>query len=82
MDVLHPNLANLSKDQVNEKLASMYKADKDAIFTFGFRTQFGGGKSTGFALIYDSVEPAMQIEPKHRLARVRAPFLFISYISE
>jgi len=32
----------------------MYKVPKDTVQTFGFRTQFGGGKSTGFALIYDS----------------------------
>jgi small subunit ribosomal protein S24e len=37
---------------------------------FAFRTAFGGGQSTGFALIYDSVEDAMRFEPKHRLARV------------
>jgi hypothetical protein len=32
----------------------MYKVPKETVQTFGFRTQFGGGKSTGFALIYDS----------------------------
>lgn len=54
VDVLHPSKANLSKDEVRTRLASLYKAPKEAIQTFGFRTQFGGGKSTGFALIYDS----------------------------
>ena len=54
VDVLHPNKANLSKDDVRTRLASLYKAPKETIQTFGFRTQFGGGKSTGFALIYDS----------------------------
>jgi small subunit ribosomal protein S24e len=34
------------------------------------RTQFGGGKSSGFALIYDSVEDAKKFEPKYRLARI------------
>ena len=37
---------------------------------FGFRTDFGGGKSTGFALVYDSFEDAKKYEPKYRLARV------------
>lgn len=33
------------------------------------RTVFGGGRSTGFALIYDNLESAKKFEPKHRLAR-------------
>lgn len=32
--------------------------------------QFGGGKSTGFGLIYDSVDNAKKFEPKYRLVRV------------
>jgi small subunit ribosomal protein S24e len=39
------------------------------IFLFGFRTVFGGGSSTGFALVYDTVEAAKKYEPKYRLAR-------------
>lgn len=39
------------------------------MFVFGFRTNFGGGKSTGFALIYDTLDFAKKFEPKHRLAR-------------
>ena len=30
----------------------------------------GGGRSTGFALIYDSVEDVKKFEAKYRLARV------------
>ncbi|RKP13751.1 40S ribosomal protein S24 [Piptocephalis cylindrospora] len=69
VDVLHPGLANLSKDEVRGKLATMYKADKEAIFCFGFRTAFGGGRSSGFALIYDSLDSAKRFEPKYRLVR-------------
>jgi small subunit ribosomal protein S24e len=36
---------------------------------FGFRTVFGGGKSTGFALVYDSVDALMKFERKYRQAR-------------
>ena len=32
--------------------------------------QFGGGKSTGFGLIYESLDAVKKFEPKHRLARV------------
>lgn len=32
--------------------------------------QFGGGKSTGFGLIYDNLDSAKKFEPKYRLVRV------------
>ena len=52
--------------QVREKLAKMYSCTADRCFTFGFKTQFGGGKSTGFALIYDTMDFAKKFEPKYR----------------
>lgn len=54
---------------MRERLADIYKADKDAVSVFGFRTQFGGGKSTGFGLIYLSVADAKKFEPAYRLVR-------------
>ena len=47
----------------------MYTTQPDVVFCFGFRTVFGGGKSTGFALIYDTLDFAKKFEPKHRQAR-------------
>ncbi|CEJ80589.1 Putative Ribosomal protein S24e [[Torrubiella] hemipterigena] len=70
VDVLHPGRANISKDELREKLAGMYKAQKDQVSTFGLRTQFGGGKTTGFALVYDSPEAMKKFEPRYRLVRV------------
>lgn len=69
-DVLHPNRPNVSKEELREKLAQLYKASKDQVNCFGFRTQYGGGKSTGFALIYDSNESMKKFEPHYRLVRV------------
>ncbi|KAG0248948.1 ribosomal 40S subunit protein S24B, partial [Mortierella polycephala] len=69
VDIIHPARANISKDELRDKLAKMYKVDKEVIFCFGFRTAFGGGKSTGFALIYDNLESAKKFEPKYRLVR-------------
>merc|ERR1711939_735120 len=63
----HPNV---SKDDLRAKLAEVYKSNKDQINVFGMRTQYGGGKSTGFALIYDSVEAMKKFEPHYRLVRV------------
>lgn len=68
-DVVHPGLASVPKKEIRDKLAAMYKVTPDTCFVFGFRTNFGGGKSTGFALIYDTLDYAKKFEPKHRLAR-------------
>ncbi|EFJ47440.1 component of cytosolic 80S ribosome and 40S small subunit [Volvox carteri f. nagariensis] len=70
IDVLHPGRPNVSKAELKEKLTSMYDVkDSQCVFLFGFRTQFGGGKSTGFGLIYDDLKAAKQFEPKYRLIR-------------
>ncbi|RUS14776.1 ribosomal protein S24 [Endogone sp. FLAS-F59071] len=76
VDILHPSRANVSRDELREKLAKMYKVEKEVIFVFGFRTAFGGGKSTGFALIYDTLDAAKKFEPKYRLVRVRIKYSY------
>ncbi|KAH7517227.1 hypothetical protein FEM48_Zijuj09G0040600 [Ziziphus jujuba var. spinosa] len=64
--------------ELKDKLARMYEVkDPNAIFVFEFRTNFGGGKSTGFGLIYDSVENAKKYEPKYRLVRGSKALLLI-----
>jgi small subunit ribosomal protein S24e len=68
-DVLHPGRPNVSKDELRQKLSELYKSSKDQVSCFGFRTQYGGGKSTGFALIYDSAEAMKNFEPRYRLIR-------------
>jgi len=69
VDVLHPGKASLPKTEIREKLAKLYKTTPDVVFCFGFKTAFGGGRSSGFALIYDSLDVAKKFEPKYRLAR-------------
>jgi len=69
LDVLHPSRPTISKAELAEKLASIYKADKARVVTFGFRTAFGGGRSTGFGLIYDDEAAQRKFEPKYRLVR-------------
>ncbi|EFW99659.1 37S ribosomal protein s24 [Grosmannia clavigera kw1407] len=70
VDILHPGRANISKEELRDKLATLYKATKDQVNVFGLRTQFGGGKTTGFALVYDSPEALKKFEPHYRLVRV------------
>jgi small subunit ribosomal protein S24e len=70
VDIVHPGRANVSKQELQEKLGQSLKVtDLNRIFLFGFRTDFGGGRSTGFALVYDNLEAAKKYEPKYRLAR-------------
>ena len=70
VDVFHTGRATVPKTEVREKLSQMYKTTPDVVFCFGFRTQFGGGRTTGFALIYDTLDFAKKLEPKYRLQRV------------
>ena len=59
----------LTKSQA--KIAEMYKVkDENCVAVFGFKNAFGGGRITGFGLIYDSVTQAKRFEPKHRLLRL------------
>jgi len=69
VDILHPSRANVSKAELSEKLATLYKTDKGRVVTFGIKTQFGGGRSTGFALIYDDEASQKKFEPRYRLVR-------------
>mmetsp|Transcript_27705 Transcript_27705/g.24525 ORF Transcript_27705/g.24525 Transcript_27705/m.24525 type:complete len:126 (+) Transcript_27705:22-399(+) len=70
LDVHHPGRANVSKAELRKMIASLYKVqDEQTVFLFGFRTQFGGGKSTGFGLVYDNISSAKCYEPRYRLMR-------------
>ncbi|XP_043748876.1 40S ribosomal protein S24-like [Cervus elaphus] len=68
IDVLHPGKATVPKTEIWGKLAKMYKTTPDVIFVFGMSCHFGG-KTTGFGMIYDSLDYSKKNEPKHRLAR-------------
>lgn len=68
--MLHPGRAPVSRSELQTLLAKMFKVtDPSTIYTFGFQTDFGGGHSTGFGLIYDNQQVAKRFEPKYRLVR-------------
>ena len=70
IEVVHPGLAGVSKADLKEKLVKMYKVqDPSCILLYGFKVAFGGGRSTGFGMIYDSLVAAKKYEPKYRLTR-------------
>merc|ERR1712021_141965 len=72
IDISHPNLPTPDKALLRKLIcehlskAKHAKADPAATTIFGLRTDYGGGKTTGFALVYDNVQAAKDIEPKHR----------------
>ncbi|GAM17523.1 hypothetical protein SAMD00019534_006980 [Acytostelium subglobosum LB1] len=70
VDVVHPGKANVSKNDLIAAVSKIHKvADSKTVYVFGMKTDFGGGHSTGFGLIYDNQELAKKYEPKYRLAR-------------
>jgi small subunit ribosomal protein S24e len=70
VDVVHPGRANVSKAELQAKIATMYRIkDPRCVVLYGFRTAFGGGRSTGFCLIYDNLQAVKDFEPKHRQIR-------------
>ena len=44
-------------------------SDPSCILLYGFKVAFGGGRSTGFGMIYDNLIAAKKYEPKYRLTR-------------
>ena len=69
--MIHPGRANVPKAELKKHIATMFKVEDEAtIMLFGFKTKFGGGKSTGFGLIYDSLDAVKKFEPRYRLVRV------------
>jgi small subunit ribosomal protein S24e len=62
----------VSKAQIKVKLAETLKTKEENISIFGLKTKFGGGRSTGFALIYDSLDARKKFDNRKCLRRVSA----------
>merc|ERR1712110_554239 len=73
LDIAHPNLPTPDKAMLRKLICEHLskskhaKAEPEATMVFGVKTDYGGGKSTAFCLVYDSIEAAKKVEPKHRL---------------
>lgn len=69
--VTHPGKPNVSKLRLREALAAKYNVRQpETIVLYGFRTDFGGGRSTGSACIYNSVDAMKKVEIPFRLVRM------------
>ena len=71
IEVSHFGRGTVPKLEIRDRLARCYGVkDKNCVVVYGFKTAYGGGRSTGFALIYDSFTLAKKYEPRHRLVRL------------
>ena len=69
VEMIHPDSANISKAGIKAKLASMFKTKEEAITVFGCHGKFGGGRSTGFAFIYDNLDAKKKYDSRKNLLR-------------
>ena len=69
VEMIHPDEPNVSKAAIKDKLAGIFKSKSECIAIFGLSTKFGGGRSSGFALIYDSLDLRKQYDLKTNLRR-------------
>jgi len=71
VDMVHVGQKAPSRDEIKDSIAQQFKASKDLVVIFGVNTKFGGGRTTGFGFIYDSLDALKSAEPKHRLMKMK-----------
>ena len=59
----------MSQKDLKDIIASKNKWDQKNLVLYGFRTAFGGNRSTGFVLYYDNQQVLVKYEPTYRLRR-------------
>merc|ERR1719210_2573349 len=69
VDLSHGEAATPASSKVRESLAKMYKSTPDCVIVYGMQTKFGGGSTTGFANIYDSLDYLKKNEVRFRQVR-------------
>lgn len=69
IDVFHREAKDISKKAIASAVSKKFKVAEDNVVIFGFRTKFGGMRSSAFCLIYESLDALKRFEPKYRLIR-------------
>ena len=69
VEMIHPETSNISKAAIKAKLAGIFKSKDECITVYGCHGKFGGGRSTGFAFIYDSLDDRKKFDSKCALLR-------------
>lgn len=67
VDVYHPKELNVTKEQIRETIKGKFK--KPHVIVINVKKLFGGGRTKGFALVYDNEEAMKKIETVKRLDR-------------
>jgi len=67
--VTHPKEGTVSRDAIREKIASLAHSTKERVILDRMRSEFGIGRTKGYAKVYKSVEAAKKHERKHILIR-------------
>ena len=56
----------MSKKEIGDVVAKKFKVAAENVVIFGLKYKFGGGKATGFGLIYENKDSLKKFEPRHR----------------
>ena len=70
LDIYHEGKPNVSQKELKDLIANKYRYDAKNLIVYGLRTAFGGNRSTGFALAYDSQNYLVKYEPNYQLRRM------------
>ncbi len=70
MDVYHEGKPNVSQADLKVLINTKYGWDAKNLVLYGFRTAFGGNRSTGFCLAYDNQQYLVKYEPNFRLRKL------------
>jgi small subunit ribosomal protein S24e len=70
LDVYHEGKPNVSQADLKTLISTKYGWDNKNLVLYGFRTAFGGNRSTGFCLAYDNQQYLVKYEPNFRLRKL------------
>ncbi|KAL3915975.1 MAG: hypothetical protein SGILL_005391 [Bacillariaceae sp.] len=71
IEVVHPSLANVSKNELSEILAKTFKADPKLVTVFGMSSKYGGGELLQFLFLFLRILSSTSI-PIFNLTRNRS----------
>eukprot|EP00994_Dinema_validum_P005568 NODE_3729_length_527_cov_802.336820_g3169_i0.p2 GENE.NODE_3729_length_527_cov_802.336820_g3169_i0~~NODE_3729_length_527_cov_802.336820_g3169_i0.p2 ORF type:complete len:158 (-),score=59.18 NODE_3729_length_527_cov_802.336820_g3169_i0:52-465(-) len=71
LEVEHPGRGTVPKKEIQAKMVQIFGVkEENTVVLYGFHTKFGGGKSTGYGAIYDTLQHCKRYEPRYRLIRM------------
>ena len=68
--MIHPEMAGVKRSSIKAEIGKKFKATEDRIAVFGLKAKYGGGRSSCFVTIYESVDARKMYDTKTNLNRV------------